>query len=84
MYLCVPDWIGIIIGNALLFFEKRGKGENQQQTQSTFDVNIRIWTQAKLVGDECSYHFLTYIIHTISLLGKSLILSWSMDKGMYV
>ena len=54
MYPCVLDWIGI--ANALLFFEKSGKGETQQQTQPTFDVNIRIWTQAKLVGDEYSHH----------------------------
>ena len=29
----------------------RSKGENQQQTQPTFGVDARIWTQATLVGE---------------------------------
>jgi len=34
----------------------QGKGENQQQTQSTYGVDAGIWTQATLVGGECSHH----------------------------
>ena len=35
------------------------KGENQQQTQPTYGVDVMIWTQAALVGDECSHHCAT-------------------------
>ena len=50
--LCIPDWIGIW----KCWFLRRGenrstqrktsrsKGENQQQTQSTYGINTRIWT----------------------------------------
>ena len=34
----------------------RSKGENQQQTQSTYGVDVEIWTRATLVGGECSHH----------------------------
>ena len=37
----------------------RGKGENQQQTQPTYGVDARIWTQATLVGGERSHHCAT-------------------------
>ena len=35
----------------------RSKGENQQQTQLTYGVDAEIWTQATLVGGECSHHW---------------------------
>ena len=37
----------------------RSKGENQQQTQSTYGVDARIRTRATLVGGECSHHCAT-------------------------
>ena len=37
----------------------RSKGENQQQTQHTYDVDARIRTRAELVGGECSHHCAT-------------------------
>ena len=37
----------------------RSKGENQQQTQPTYGVVAGIWTQATLVGGECSHHCTT-------------------------
>ena len=35
----------------------RSKGENQNQTQPTYGFDAGIWTQATLVGGECSHHF---------------------------
>ena len=54
----------------MLVFEERGKpeypeknlsekGENQQQTQSTYDAGTENRTQATLVGGECSHHYTT-------------------------
>ena len=37
----------------------RSKGENQQQTQPTYGVDVGIRTQATLVGGECSHHCAT-------------------------
>ena len=34
----------------------QSKGENQQQTQPTYGLDARIWTQATLVGSERSHH----------------------------
>ena len=56
--------------NLEMFFEERekpekpvksscSKEENQQQTQPTYGVDVMIWTQAALVGDECSHHCAT-------------------------
>ena len=52
----------------MLVFEERGKpeypeknlseqGENQQQTQPTYDAGTENWTRATLVGGECSHHY---------------------------
>ena len=54
----------------MLVFEERGKpeypeknlseqGENQQQTQPTYDAGTENRTWATLVGGECSYHYIT-------------------------
>ena len=54
----------------MLDFEERGKleypeknlsekGENQQQTQPTYDARTEDQTQATLVGGECSHHHIT-------------------------
>ena len=51
----------------MLVFEERGKpeypeknlseqGEKQQQTEPTYGVDARIWTQGTLVGGERSHH----------------------------
>ena len=37
----------------------RGKGENQQQTQTTYGVDAGIWIRATSVGGERSHHFAT-------------------------
>ena len=41
----------------------QSKGENQQQTWPTYGVDTRIWTQAALVGGECSHHCATLAPH---------------------
>ena len=52
----------------MLVFEERGKpeypkknlsvqGENQQQTQPTYDAGTENRTRATLVGGECSHHY---------------------------
>ena len=64
---CVPDRIGISKSWFLRREENRStrrktsrsKGENQQQTQPTYGVDAGIWTQATLVGGECSHHYAT-------------------------
>ena len=38
----------------------RSKGESQQQTQPTYGVNAGIWTQATMVGGECSHPCTTH------------------------
>ena len=54
----------------MLVFEERGKleyleknlseqGENQQQTQPTYDAGTKNRTRATLVGGECSHHCTT-------------------------
>ena len=54
----------------MLVFEERGKpkypennpcskGENQEQTQPKYGFDADIWTQATLVGGECSHHYAT-------------------------
>ena len=54
----------------MLVFEEMGKpeypkenlseqGENQQQTQPTYDAGTENRTQATLVGGECSHHYTT-------------------------
>ena len=54
----------------MLVFEERGKpeypeknlseqGENQQQTQPTYDAETENRTRATLVGGECSHHYTT-------------------------
>ena len=54
----------------MLVFEERGKpeyseknhseqGENQQQTQPTYDAGTEYRTRATLVGGECSHHYTT-------------------------
>ena len=35
----------------------QSKGENQQQTQSTYGVDAEIWNRATLMSGECSYHW---------------------------
>ena len=66
--LCFPDWIGIW----KCWFLRRGenwstqrktsqsKGENQQQTQSTYGINTRIQITA-LVAGKCSHHYATLV-----------------------
>ena len=52
----------------MFVFEERGKpeypeeslseqGENQQQTQPTYDAETENRTRATLVGGECSHHY---------------------------
>ena len=54
----------------MLVFEERGKpeylekslseqGENQQQSQPTYDARTENRTWATLVGGECFYHYAT-------------------------
>ena len=54
----------------MLVFEERGKpeypeknlseqGENQHQTQPTYDAGTKNRTRATLVGGECSHHYTT-------------------------
>ena len=66
--LCIPAWIGIW----KCWFLRRGenrrtqvktsrsKGENQQQTQSTYGINTRIQITA-LVAGKCSHHYATLV-----------------------
>ena len=37
----------------------KSKGENQQRTQSTYDVDARIWSRATFVRGDCSHHSAT-------------------------
>ena len=54
----------------MLVFEERGKpeqpeknlselGENQQQTQPTYEAGTENRTRVTLVGSECSHHYTT-------------------------
>ena len=63
---CIPDRIGILA----VVFEERGKseyteknlleqGENQQQTQPTYDAGTGNRTRVTLVGGECFHHCAT-------------------------
>ena len=59
-YFCIKWEFGVLVfveGWKLENPEKKpwSMDENQQQTQPTCDARSRNWTQATVVGDECSH-----------------------------
>ena len=73
----------------MLVFEERAKpeypeknlsrseqGENQQQTQPTYDAGAGNRTRATLVGGECSHHYTTPAPRKLKLYARKLVRVW--------
>ena len=80
MCTSISDQIGIW----KCWFFKRGetqgktsksKGDNQQRTHSTYDVDARVWTRATFVGGDCSHHRAT-LAPLLSAWNNGLLCRW--------